>query len=478
MRALLISTYELGRQPFGLASPAAWLREAGIEVECLDLAVRGLDEDAVRRADFVGFYLPMHTAARIATAVLPAVRRLNPDAELGAFGLYAPVSAQELRRHGVGFVAGGEFEAALTARVRRLTVRRDSDPVPGDQVPGDPGSPAAAAVDGSPAWPVSLERLAFRRPHRDGLPPLREYAQLCLPDGSRRVVGATEATRGCKHLCRHCPVVPVYEGAFRVVQPEVVLADVEQLVAAGAEHVTFGDPDFFNGPAHAERIVRRLHARFPELSYDVTIKVEHLLAHADRLPLLRDTGCVLVTSAVESIDDRVLELLDKGHTCEDFVRAVALCRDAGLSLQPTFLPFTPWTSLAGHAELLRTLVKLDLVGQVAPIQLAIRLLIPRGSRLLELAEVRDLVGPYDVAALGYPWEHADPRVDALQRRLERIVEESADAGLDRGRIFGRVWEATREALDAHAGAAVGSLGEPPPLPDRATVPYLTEPWYC
>ena len=33
MRALLISTYELGHQPFGLASPAAWLRRDDVEVQ-------------------------------------------------------------------------------------------------------------------------------------------------------------------------------------------------------------------------------------------------------------------------------------------------------------------------------------------------------------------------------------------------------------------------------------------------------------
>jgi hypothetical protein len=133
--------------------------------------------------------------------------------------------------------------------------------------------------------------------------------------------------------------VPVYHGTFRAVPVDIVLDDIRAQVDAGAEHISFGDPDFFNGPTHARRIVERLHARFPSLTYDVTIKIEHLLAHATLLPLLRDTGCLFVTSAVESVDDDVLVTLLKGHTRDDFERAVGVCRQVGLTLAPTFVPF-------------------------------------------------------------------------------------------------------------------------------------------
>src|SRR5438093_620059 len=78
---VLISTYELGRQPFGLASPAAWLRRAGARVTCLDLSREPLREEPVRQADLIAFYVPMHTATRLAVEVLPAVRKLNPRAQ-------------------------------------------------------------------------------------------------------------------------------------------------------------------------------------------------------------------------------------------------------------------------------------------------------------------------------------------------------------------------------------------------------------
>ena len=174
----------------------------------------------------------------------------------------------------------------------------------------------------------------------------------------------------------------------------------------------------------------------------------------------------------ESVDDATLWILDKGHTRDDFVRAVELCRNVALHLQPTFVPFNPWTSLEGYAELLASLVELGLVGQVTPIQLAIRLLIPHGSRLMELPEVASEVGPYDEAMLGYPWAHADPRIDALQLQIERLVAQAAAAGQERGSTFAQVWEATRAADPATC------LPELPDVPARATIPYLTEPWYC
>jgi len=471
MNVLLISTYELGRQPFGIASPAAVLHEAGHQVDCLDLSVQQLDQEKVEHAQVVAFYLPMHTATRIALAALDKVRGWNGAAHLCAYGLYAPVSADVLRQRGVGTILGGEFEPGLL----RLVTRLAADPAPTASRSRDDDTDASAhrgATSAQPDAEISLERQQFLLPRRDTLPALDEYAHLVTADGSRRTVGYTEATRGCKHLCRHCPVVPVYSGTFRIVQADVVLADIEQQVVAGAQHVTFGDPDFLNGPGHAAAIVRDLHQRHPKLTYDVTIKVEHLLRHADLLPLLRDTGCAFVTSAVEAVDDAVLEKLDKGHTRADFEKVVRLCADVGLALQPTFVAFTPWITLQGYEELLSTIARLDLIDSMPSIQLAIRLLIPAGSRLLELDEVRQLAGELDAATLGHPWSHADPRVDALQRGIGALLEQ-ADEAATRRSLFEGAWERLQAALQRPHTTLPVAPGRP-----RATIPYLSEPWYC
>jgi radical SAM superfamily enzyme YgiQ (UPF0313 family) len=457
VKAVLISTYELGRQPFGLASPAAWLREAGVEVTSSDLYQEKLDSAAVREADLVAFYLPMHTATRIALKVIEKVTELNPEAHLCAYGLYAPLNAELLIGMGVGTILGGEFEEGLVSLARRLGENQTNKPTPPQTEPL-----------------VSLARQKFLVPDRAGLPALERYAQLVMPDGTRRVAGYTEATRGCKHLCRHCPIVPVYKGQFRVVQRDVVLEDIRCQVEAGAQHITFGDPDFFNGIGHAVALVLALHQEFPDLTYDVVIKVEHLLKHAGHLRTLGETGCAFVTSAVESVDDKVLAIFDKGHTRADFIRAVEFCREAGINFIPTFVTFTPWVSLEGYEELLETLASLDMVDHVPSIQLAIRLLIPAGSRLLEMPEVGEIIGPFDVAALSYRWAHPDPRVDALQRNVESLVREATAAGVGRRSIFSQVWQMLQQAK----GTPWKQLPEVGVRRHRATVPYLNEPWYC
>jgi radical SAM superfamily enzyme YgiQ (UPF0313 family) len=468
MRFLLISTYDLGRQPLGLASAAATLQAADAAATCVDLSRDRLPTDAVASADVIAFFLPMHTATRLVLPVIDRVRTINPKATLCAYGLYAPLNETTLRDRGVTYIFGGEFEDALADLARR--------PSP----PPSPSAPALRRAQGRPeqrrrpaARTVARDpvpRVQFRIPLRESLPPLERYASLQW-GSERRTAGYTEASRGCKHRCRHCPIVPVYDGRFRIVPREIVIEDVRRQIADGARHITFGDPDFFNGPRHALEVVRNVAAEFPGVSYDVTIKIEHLLNHANYVPVLRETGCAFVTSAVEAVDDEILRRLDKGHTAADFERAVGVCRNAGLVLTPTFVAFTPWTTVDGYCALLDTIVRLDLIENVAPIQLAIRLLIPEGSRLLELDDVRAIVTGFDPQSLTHKWIHADVRVDRLQESVGAIVGRRLNA--PRRDLFKEIW---RMAHDAAGRTA--TLPESIDRPARAAVPYLNEPWYC
>jgi len=533
MKIVLISTYELGRQPFGLVSPAAWLRRRGHSVACFDLTRQGLDSGAVRGAELIAIYLPMHTATRLACTLIPTLRAQNPQVHICCYGLYAPMNAEYLRSLGAGTILGGEFEGGLVRLAERLegkgdkifpqglkpsesqssmselklrpptAERRDGrERLAGSEKPqgcedsalryrggdvsfeaqdvltlrppsagGDALKRAPTTVVAAQAEPViSLERLAFEVPDRAGLAPIAKYAHLIVPGDGFRLVGSTEASRGCKHLCRHCPIVPVYNGVFRIVQRDVVLADVRQQVAAGAQHISFGDPDFFNGIRHAMELVEAFHAEFPGITYDVTIKIEHLRKQERQLARLRDTGCLFVISAVESVDDGILERLDKGHTREDFLYVARKFRELGMTLHPTFVPFTPWTTMEGYLDLLRVLAAEELIENVAPIQLGIRLLIPEGSRLLELEEVRGMVGAFDAESLVYPWGNVDARVDALSETVQAIAAEADRKKESRAAAFARIWEA------AHAAAGIDT----PEL--RVTegrgVPFLSEPWYC
>jgi radical SAM superfamily enzyme YgiQ (UPF0313 family) len=451
---VLISTYELGRQPFGLASPAAWLRKRGHYVRTLDLARQSLDEAAIRNATLIAIYLPMHTATRLATQLIPSLKKQNPGAHFCCYGLYAPMNVEYLRSLGVSTILGGEFEDGLAHLAERLERQKGPE----------------IELQAEPL--ISMSRLRFEVPDRTGMPAMEKYAHLIVPGDGYRIVGSTEASRGCKHLCRHCPIVPVYKGVFRIVPRDVVMEDIRRQAAAGAQHISFGDPDFFNGIRHAMELAEVFHKEFPSLTYDVTIKIEHLLKYREHLAALRDTGCLFVISAVESVDNQVLDFLDKGHTREDFLQVAKIFRELGMTIHPTFVPFSPWTTLEGYLDLLRVIAEQGLVENVAPIQLGIRLLIPEGSRLLELDEIRRAVGAFDGASLTYPWKNDDARLAVLSETVQDIAASGERQKESRQATFERIWKA------AHAAAGIAAPAVKTPITSSSAVPFLSEPWYC
>ena len=443
MRVLLISTYELGHQPLHVASPAAALRRAGHDVRALDLGVDPWAPAEVAWADALALSVPMHTAMRLALRAARAARALRPEVPICLYGLYAPVS----RDHTLGTVAdrllAGEYEDALVDWVDSL---------------------ATGPAGGGDQTLVHLGRTRFGLPARDLLPPLDRYARLVV-DGEERLVGYVEASHGCAHRCRHCPVPVVYDGRIRIVDTDAVVADVAQLVAAGARHITFGDPDFLNGAHHSLRVVRAIHDRFPDLTFDCTTKVELILRHESVWPELAAAGCLFVVSAFESVNDTMLQRLDKGHTAADASRAVALLRGHGIEIRPSFLPFTPWTTVADVVELLGFVAAHDLIDNVDPVQYTIRLLLPQGSLLLDRPDLAPHLGRYDPELLAYPWTAADPAADALQAHVARVVERSLAADESIETTFRRVWQAA---------------GAPDAVPAAVTTgrPRLSEPWFC
>jgi hypothetical protein len=251
---------------------------------------------------------------------------------------------------------------------------------------------------------------------------------------------------------------------------DVVLEDIRRQVQAGAKHITFGDPDFLNGPKHSLRVVRAMHGEFPSLTFDFTAKVEHLLNRGEDLAEFGASGCLFIITAVESLSERVLEILDKQHTREDLVGALNIVRDAGIAMRPTWVSFTPWTTLDDFLEVLHFVEANGLIDHVDPVQYAIRLLIPPGSWLAEHAETLPHRGPLDEAAFTYRWTHPDPRMDQLQKEVARIVEQDAQAEEDAATTFYRILEL------AHGRDPVGVASSLPA--DRHRAPRMTETWFC
>jgi len=453
MNALLISAYELGHQPLGLASSAAHLLARGFAVRCLDLSVETLDEESVRRADAIGISIPMHTATRIGLRVADRVRALNPAAPVAFYGLYASLNAEILLARGATAVIGGEFEEPLADWCEAV---RDGDPgraVPGVSVPGRIAAPF-------------LGRTPALVPARDFLPPLSKYAR--LDDGREfHLAGCVEASRGCAHICTHCPITPVYAGRVRITDPAVVREDIARLVALGARHVTFGDPDFLNAVRHSLDVAHALHDDHPGVTFDVTAKVEHLVEQASVVEELASLGLVFVVSAVESLNDGILRHLAKDHTRADVERALAITRKAGVTLRPSLVSFTPWTTRRDFLDILDFVDDEGLHGQVDPVQMAIRLLVPPGSALLDAEAFAPFRGPLDPERLHHVWTHPDPEMDRLQEAVAAIVERA-----------GETRETPVDTFTRIRAAAGAPSGRPRPAVPAIPPPRLTEAWFC
>jgi radical SAM superfamily enzyme YgiQ (UPF0313 family) len=317
----------------------------------------------------------------------------------------------------------------------------------------------------------TLARLSFPKPDRSNLPALDQYAHY-VHQGCHAVAGYTEASRGCLHTCTHCPVVPVYDGRFFIVPAQTVMSDIRQQVTAGAKHITFGDPDFLNGPGHALKIAQSLHKEFPDLTFDFTTKVEHIIEKADLFPKLSQLGAAFVVSAFESVSDQVLERLEKGHTAAEMDRALTILAEANLPVQPTWVAFTPWTTLKDYLAMLEWIRTRKLIQHISAVQLSIRLLIPPNSALLKQPDIRDWLGPLDAANFTYCWEHTDPRMDQLQGQIAQIAETAGNDNPNPYRTFAQI----EQAAYALAGKTTPQW-EQPTIPDLPP-PRLTEDWFC
>ncbi|MGH8949094.1 MAG: radical SAM protein [Acidimicrobiia bacterium] len=444
MRLLLVSTYELGRQPVHLASPAAALAAAGIDVVAIDLAIEDWDSSRLDDIDAVAFSVPMHTAMRLAVPLARELRRQRPELPTAFYGLYAGMGQGHVLGDLAYSVFVGEYEPALVEWAR--SVGSGSDRI---EVRSSRG------------------RSKFHRPQRSGLPWHDNYARLEWM-GEARLAAAVEASHGCRHRCRHCPIPVAYDGRMRVVGADSVLADIDQLAADGIQHVTFGDPDFLNAPRYSMDLLRDAHGAHPELTFDLTVKVEHILAQRALWPEMADLGVLFVVSAFESTDDRTLDVLDKNHTAADMSEAVTVLRSSGVHVRPTWLPFFPWTTPTDVAGIVGFIDDHWLWSAIDPVQLAIKLLIPEGSLLEAHPAVVPYLTAYQSESLTWSWRFADQTTEDLHGELDSIAAEASDCGAEASDTL----LVMRQKIGEITGVVMA------PMPSSPPAPRLTESWFC
>ena len=496
---LLISCYELGHQPLGIAQPLGFLKQAGYAPLSLDLSIETLENIRVSPLQFIGISVPMHTALRLGFQVAKTLRRLKPTVHICFFGLYASLNAPYLLEEVADSVIGGEFEIPLLTLLERCDQQKNKEldvdfgsatppghhswakGIPGVSTLNDIVPPLIKRHGGEHKHqnPAQNVRTLFVVPSRTGLPSLDQYAKLDY-QGSQHLVGTVEASRGCLHTCRHCPIVPVYNGRFLVIPEHVVFEDIQQQVHLGAAHITFGDADFLNGPRHSLNIIRRMHKEFPHLTFDFTTKIEHIIKHRDHFQEFAELGCLFVISAVESFSNTVLFHLEKGHTREDIFTALHILKETGITLRPSLVAFTPWTSLEDYIDMFNLVEEHDLVEAIDPVQFTVRLLVPPGSALLTPPSahphpIQHFIRHLDPSKFQYIWEHPDERMDVLFEKVAEVVEEDAKAGM--------AAEQTLVRLSALAHQAAGIPHQLKFSGKRHRVkgtkpPRLTEPWFC
>lgn len=456
---VLVSCYELGHQPFHLASLTAALQAAGYAPVAVDTAVDTLPDEIIQRARFIGISVPMHTALRLGEQIAQHIRQVNPAAHICFYGLYALLNAEHLLQRTIDSAIGGEYETPLLNLIKAVEA---------DNTVPVPGVYTRAASSGP--W---IQHTPFLVPERQELPAPDRYARL-ERDGNLYVAGYTETTRGCKHTCTHCPITPVYQGRFFAIPRDVVIADIRTQVARGVRHITFGDPDFWNGPTHALRIIRALHQEFPDVTFDATIKIEHLLKHQHLLPEMKEAGCVFIVSALESLNDTVLQHLQKGHSASEAMEAMHIVEAAGISLRPSLLPFTPWETLDSYIRLLDFFEENHFIEHLDPVHLSIRLLIPPGSAVLHDPDCQHWLGTLDPTSFSYRWQHPDPRMDLLQRQIAQCVEKAECGCIDPIKTFFQV-KALALQLRGQSFSVRHAMRQ---YGKSKTVPHLTESWFC
>ncbi len=435
---LVVALYELGRPPSDAMTLVNSLRADGLSATWCDLAVDEWSEE-FGTCDLAVFLVPMHTAARLVVEAAARLRVERPTLPTGTFGLYAHVAGPQLEAS-VDMSFGPDEYPALLRWVTDLGVATH---------------PAAQ--------------------HVNKRADLTKYARLSIND-ELRVAGSVGASSGCLHRCRHCPVPVGFDGRIRLTSADSVLEEIDRQVDSGAQHISFADPDFLNARSHSLRIVRALHERYPSVTFDCTVKVEHILKYPDLWDEFAQLGCLFVISAFECVDDRVLEILDKGHVAADCETALKIVRAAGIEVRPSFLPFTPWSSLLGIGDLFAFVERCDLIDSIDAIQLAIRLLVPVGSLLVEHPEMQSLIGTYDAAGMTYSWRSSDPRVDALQAELAAIAETGSVTAESPRETYARMREAVGRSL-VEASIEV-PFGEAIPFGSVVGRPRMTESWFC
>ena len=428
MKILLLSFYDLGKQPKIISELYKKLDNGSNQIDIVDYSIEEKDL-TLDNYDVLGIYASMHTASVLAEQYLRDRKLPN---KLFVFGLYANVFSEMFSNfQSIHSFDSDELESLLEVQL-------------------NPNYSFKHSV-----------------PDRTILPSITDYSHIV--DGSNNLIaGSVETTYGCKHEYTHCPVPIQFKGMFKTFGTEKIITDVTNQVEEGAKHISFNDPDFFNGPKHALKILQLLNEKHPSITYDSTIKVEHILKYPDYFQELKNLNMLFVISAFETTNDHVLNILQKNHSFNDLNKAVELSLENNIDIRPTWMPFSPWTEQNDLISIIKLIENYKLRETVDPIQLTIKLLVPKNSLILKRPEMKEYLLDYDPASFSYAWKYKFPNIDNIQNELFTYVLQHESEN-EYTQYLGLV-----DILESHTNETLLNSEKY----SQRIVPKLSETWFC
>ncbi|GKW07622.1 arsinothricin biosynthesis radical SAM protein ArsL [Pectobacterium carotovorum] len=403
MNVLLVSIFEGGYQPITISTAyQALVGEVAVtDIEVLDIYVHGPDESKIRDRDLIFISLPLFDAVMPGVELLATIRRLNPDVKVCFYGQHATIHAARLTETGADFCILGDWELPMQSLVNAISAG-GRGPLQGVMNRGDLTEPAPF-----------FSKKGFSVPERHVLPPLEKYPnkQLNKLLGKDVIVGSTELARGCKHKCLYCSVYAAYDGRVIKIPVDIITEDVKNMVYGGMTHLTFIDADWFSSRHYGIEILTELHKTHPELTFDITTRVDHIIENESRMELLRDLNVRIITSALEFPSENVLKIFNKQVTVSDTEKAIRIMKSSGIMLNPTFIMYNPWAGIRDMEHFHEWIDGVNLRDDIDPIQFETRLSLYKGSPLLLSDDIKNVsLIEHD---FHYDWAHSDPWVDEL-----------------------------------------------------------------
>ena len=418
-KVALISTFEGGFQPVSLATSAGILKENHIDFTVLDTYVDGFDPDKFHTQEFVGISVPLFDSLMSGISAARKIRAVNKKAHICFFGQYAMLNMKRLVPDEADSCIYGEWEEQLPALINFLgdSGINGSDPLP-DNLKSVYICGRSAPAKGY--FPVRRKNIRILR---DNLPPLHKYPQQQIDKlvGRKTVSGATEIVRGCHHKCLYCSVYAAYDGRSIPFKSDHVFEDVKNLVNFGMNHLTFLDADFFSLGKYGGSILKNLNKLYPDLTFDFTTRVDHILENAEFFKELANCNLSFVTTALEFPGEQVLNAVGKNISIDQIETAIRLLRSLNIEINPTFIMFNPWMKMSDVIHFKKFVDRNNLEKTIDPIQYETRLHLYKSSPLLKSPALKGI--ELEEKEFHYEWKHPDPAVDELYKKSVKPVKE-------------------------------------------------------